>query len=71
MGVAARDAARAVAERRWFDDLRAKFGSLKITYAEILTKIDQAMNDAATDAELRSRGAGLSYLMRELKLGGS
>ena len=61
-----RDAAETAAERRWNDALHAQFGSLPVTYGEILQAIDPEMQAAATAAEMRCRGAGLKYILNRL-----
>jgi hypothetical protein len=63
------DPARVSAERRWSNDLHARFVSMPITYGQIIEAVDPAMQEAATDAELRRRGGGLAFLLRKLKLG--
>jgi hypothetical protein len=69
--VASRDAAATAAERRWSDDLHQRYGSMPMTYADIIQAIDPDMLVAATQAEMNSRGAGLAYIIRKLKLAGS
>lgn len=64
------DAARTEAERRWTDAVHRQFARWPITYAEVIEKIDEPMRAAATEAEMRSRGAGLTYVLRQLKLPG-
>jgi hypothetical protein len=66
--VRSRNAAETAAERRWNDALHEQFGSLPVTYGEILEVIDEAMRAAATDAEMRSRGAGLTYILNRLRI---
>jgi hypothetical protein len=63
------DAARNEAERRWNRDLDERFRSKPITYSEIVDAITPAIHAAATDAELRHRGAGLDCIIKQLKLG--
>jgi len=67
--VARTEPARVSAERRWTTDLHREFASLPLTYGEIIEAIDPAMQEAATDAEMRLRGGGLAYIARKLKLG--
>ena len=62
--------ARIEAERRWSNDLHREFGSFVVTYGEIIGAIDTAIQTAATDAELRKRGAGIEYIRKKLQLGG-
>jgi hypothetical protein len=56
------DASRAAAERRWNIALLERYASLPVTHADIVGKIDTALQDAATDAELRQRGGGLTCI---------
>ena len=67
--VSSRDAAVAAAERCWTDALQRHFGSMPITYGEIIEAIDPQMQAAATQAEMKRRGAGFYYIVRQLKLG--
>jgi hypothetical protein len=67
-GTRSRDAAETAAERRWNDALHVQFGSLPLTYGEILQAIDAEMQAAATAAEMRCRGAGLKYILNRLRL---
>ena len=53
---------RAAAERRWNTALLQRYASLPVTHAEIVRKIDTTLQVAATDAELRQRGAGLACI---------
>jgi hypothetical protein len=62
-------AARAAAERRWNADLLRAFGSLPVTYGQIIEAVDAAIQSAATDAEVKRRGAGAAYITKRLKLG--
>jgi hypothetical protein len=64
------DPARSAAERRWTNELHEQFSSMPLTYGEIIEAIDCDMQAAATDAEIRSRGAGFTYILNALKLGG-
>lgn len=52
-------AMRSGAERRWSNDLLERYAGLPMTYGEIVEAIDNALREAATDAELRHRGAGV------------
>jgi hypothetical protein len=60
------DAARVAAERRWSSDLHQRFSSQPITYSEIVGAIDPTLQQAATDADLRRRGDGVTYLTEAL-----
>jgi DNA-binding IclR family transcriptional regulator len=63
------DAVRSAAERRWMTALHEAFGSMPVTYGEIISLIDAAMTDAATDAEIRRHGAGFDHIVTQLRLG--
>jgi hypothetical protein len=67
-GTRSAEAARVEAERRWTDALHERFAHLPVTYAEIIELIDIAMQEAATDAEMRRRGSGLLHILRELRI---
>jgi hypothetical protein len=41
---------------------------MPITYADVVEAIDAVMQAAATEAEMRSRGAGLTYILTKLKI---
>jgi hypothetical protein len=58
-------AAEAAASRRWNRDLLDRFPIMP-TYGAIVEAIDLPMQNAATAAEMRGRGGGLSYIVSEL-----
>jgi hypothetical protein len=60
-------AAGAAALRRWNGDLLDRFRSTPV-YAVIVEALDQELQDAATAAELKRRGAGVDHILRELAL---
>jgi hypothetical protein len=62
-----RDAAYAAAERRWNTALQSQYVATPTVYGEIIGAIDPAMQAAATEAELKRHGAGLAYILDELK----
>jgi hypothetical protein len=62
------DAARTAAERRWTTDLHKQFACLPRTYGEIIQAIDPTMQEAATVAEMRARGAGLAHILKRLQI---
>jgi len=64
------DAATTATERCWMDDLHRQFSSMPTTYGEIIEAISTEMREAATQAEMKRRGAGLDYIVRQLKLAG-
>jgi predicted transcriptional regulator len=64
-----RNASQIESERRWSADLHQHFKSMPITYGEIIERIDPATQAAATNAELKRRGAGIEYIFRHFKLG--
>ncbi len=68
VGTRSADAAHTEAERRWTNALHEQFGSLPLTYSEIIDLIDTPMRDAATDAEVRQRGAGILHILRALRI---
>jgi predicted transcriptional regulator len=63
------DAVATAAERSWTNALQRQFGSMPITYGEIVEAINPTMQAAATQAEMRNPGAGFYYIVRQLKLG--
>jgi hypothetical protein len=69
-GTRSRDAAETAAERRLSDALHERFGSLPLTYGEILEAISPEIQAAATKAETLKVGAGLEYLLDRLRLRG-
>jgi hypothetical protein len=64
------DAAHTEAERRWSNELFTAYGSLPITYAEVIEAITPEIQSAATDAEIKTRGGGLVFIRHKLKLWG-
>jgi DNA-binding transcriptional MocR family regulator len=60
-------AARTAAERRWNAALHARFTPTPALYAEIIEAIDRELQEAATEAEIRSRGAGLAHIIEQLR----
>ena len=56
------DAASTVAERHWTGALHRQFSSMPITYGEIIEAIDPQIRAAATQAEMKRRGAGYDRL---------
>jgi hypothetical protein len=67
-GTRPRDAAEAAAERRWNSALNEQFKSMPVTYGEVLEAITPEIQLAATKAEMRKAGAGLEYILDQLKL---
>jgi DNA-binding MarR family transcriptional regulator len=67
-GTRSAEAARVEAERRWTNALHERFAHLPVTYGEIIDHIDTAMQEAATDAEMRRRGSGLLHILRVLRM---
>ena len=68
VGTRSVDAARTEAERRWTRSLHERFAQCPVTYGEIINLIDTAMREAATDAEVRRRGAGLLHILHGLRI---
>jgi hypothetical protein len=62
-----RDAARDAAERRWNNALQYQYLATPTAYGEIIGAIDSAMQAAATEAEIKRHGAGLAYILDQLK----
>jgi predicted transcriptional regulator len=54
--------ALAAAERRWSTDLHNRYSQNHHIYAQIIEAIDLDMQKAATQAEVRRRGAGLRHI---------
>jgi predicted transcriptional regulator len=61
-----REAARVAAARRWNNELNARFVGSE-AYAGIIEAIDTVIFEAATEVELSRRGAGLPYIMDQLR----
>ena len=61
------DAAYDAAERRWNNVLLKRFLATPTTYGEIIAAIDSTMQAAATEAEIKRRGAGVRYILNQLK----
>ena len=59
-------AARDAAERRWNGELMNRFRNQPSMYSRIVEAIDGKLMNAATEAELSHRGAGLRHLTDEL-----
>jgi hypothetical protein len=53
--------------RRWNGDLLDRFRSTQ-AYPVIVDAIDQELQNAATEAEQKRRGAGADHILRELAL---
>ncbi len=62
------DAARAAAERRWCTALHDRYVATPKIYSEIINAIDPTMQGEATEAEIKRHGAGLAYILNELKV---
>jgi hypothetical protein len=60
------DAARDGAERRWNEALMKQFLAAPDVFGSMMEAIDAELSSAATDAELRKRGSGIHFLLREL-----
>jgi hypothetical protein len=61
------DAAHDSAERRWNAALQKQYLATPTVYGEIIGAIDPAMQRAATEAEMKRHGAGLAYILDQLK----
>jgi hypothetical protein len=63
-----RQAAYSAAERRWHADLHDRYGTRADIYGAVIEAIDSAMQSDATEAELRKHGAGLGYIVDQLRV---
>lgn len=61
-----KDAAHDAAERRWNEALMKQFLADPDVFGTMVEGIDAELSGAATDAELRKRGSGIHFLLREL-----
>jgi hypothetical protein len=59
------EAAQAAAVRRWSKDLHDQFGSNPI-YGDMIDEIDEKLQDAATEAEMKRAGGGIAWIVKEL-----
>jgi hypothetical protein len=59
------EAANISAERRWNNALIDQFGTGPV-YAVIIEEMDVALQDAATKAELKQRGAGITCILQQI-----
>jgi predicted transcriptional regulator len=62
------DAALASAERRWTNDLHQRFAHDAVRYGAVIEAVNEALQSAATDAELHKRGAGLALILARVGL---
>ena len=62
------EAALVAAERRWSTDLLERFRSDPEAYAYAIERIDRSLQDDATMAEMRRRGAGIELIVNRLSL---
>ena len=53
--------------RRWSGDLLDRFRSTPV-YAVIVDAVDEELQNAATEAELKRRSAGADHILSELAL---
>lgn len=65
-GAGSQVAARDVAERRWNEAFTKQFLAAPDVFGSLVEAIDAELSDATTDAELRKRGSGIHFLLREL-----
>jgi hypothetical protein len=59
-------AARDTAERRWNEALTKQFAAAPDVFFGLIDAIDSGLQSAATDAELRKPGSGVTFLLMEL-----
>jgi hypothetical protein len=64
------DAALSAAERRWNKALHDLYSSSPEVYAEVIGVIDYEMQSAATAAEMKGHGAGIAYILEQLRTQG-
>jgi hypothetical protein len=62
-----REAAQSAALRRWNNELLDRFRSTPL-YAVIIDAIDTELQNAATEAELKRKGAGLACIVQQLTM---
>jgi AraC-like DNA-binding protein len=60
----------AAAERRWNEALHNHFSPSPEIYAQVIGAIDEEMQSAATAAEVKMRGAGIAYILEQLRVQG-
>jgi hypothetical protein len=58
---------RVAAERRWTNALNDHFSSSPEVYGEVIGAVDQEMISAATAAEMNEHGAGITYILEQLR----
>jgi hypothetical protein len=61
------NAARDSAQRRWSERLTRLLHDHEALHARVLAAIDTTLAEAATDAELKRRGAGFQRIVDELQ----
>jgi hypothetical protein len=61
------NAARDSAQRRWSERLTRLLQDDEGVHAQVLAAIDPTLSEAATDAELKCRGAGFQRIVDELQ----
>jgi hypothetical protein len=64
------DTAQAAAERRWYTALHDRFSSSPDDYGQAIAAIDQKMQIAATAVEMKKHGAGIAYILEQLRIQG-
>jgi hypothetical protein len=62
------DAARVAAERRWTTALHNQFAAQPRTYGEVIAAINESISSGATEAEMHKRGAGIIYILNQLRI---
>lgn len=65
----ARSAAETAGLRRWNSDLLLRFRSMP-KFGAVVDAVDLAMQNAATEAELKQRGGGVAFIVSELLVRG-
>jgi hypothetical protein len=62
-----RDHARIAAQRRWMSALNVQFAGNPEVYGQVLDVLDDEVQENATRAEMRKRGAGIAFVLDCLK----
>jgi hypothetical protein len=66
-GQSAREAAATAAERRWNAALHDRFSNTPDLYGQVIEAIDETIQAAATAAEITEHGAGIVYILEQLR----
>jgi hypothetical protein len=58
---------RVAAEKRWSEELHRIYAGDADIYGAIIEAIDEPLRNSTTDVEMRTRGAGVPFLVDELR----